>query len=625
MAQFFISYSRTDRQFLDDFLPLIRKVYGNNSLWYDDDIRGGADWWKTILDEVGKCELFIYLISNESLDSRYCQAELREALRLHKPILPVIVRRLRPDYPGATAPELAEVLRRTQYVDLSRGFKDAQRVAELYAAINELLRLRPIQPPTPLTPLPVEQPTVKDLPVSPNRRLPGWAGVLAAVTALAILVISAALLSNQPLAEVTLTPTTPAATIQEVAAQATNAPTEDVPPTVTLTPSITATETPTLNIAEIVGTVDAAATTQQATLNAEATAAARLTAYAAGTQSILGQTATATLWTDTPTPDITASIDAFRTQQAATLTAQHIVDRTATVEAWTDTPTATATYTPTATNTPTRTPTRTPTATSTRTPTRTPTIDPTLAPAYAYNYRRGNGAWTPITREFDGVPMVLVPPGCFMMGSEDGETDEQPVHEQCFDAPFWIDLTEVTQAQFARLGGLAVRKSYFSGEQRPVEQITWFEARDFCALRGARLPTEAEWEYAARGPDGLVYPWGDMIPPTANESQNYVVYAGTSNIQTVSAGLDVRESGRSWVGSLDMSGNVSEWVNSIYEAYPYKSYDGREDIIRTHALRVLRGGSFGSPAGGIRATDRFRWNSGTGNTDTGFRCARSVE
>ena len=138
MARIFISYSRSDRLFLDTFLPLIRKVYGNNSLWYDDDIHGGADWWGIILSEIGDCDLFVYLISNESLESPYCQAELREALRLNKQILPVIVRRLKPPYPGNAPDDLEPVLKKTQYVDLT-DMRDTTGIANLYAAINRLL------------------------------------------------------------------------------------------------------------------------------------------------------------------------------------------------------------------------------------------------------------------------------------------------------------------------------------------------------------------------------------------------------------------------------------------------------------------------------------------------------
>src|SRR5262249_22642836 len=110
-----------------------------------------------------------------------------------------------------------------------------------------------------------------------------------------------------------------------------------------------------------------------------------------------------------------------------------------------------------------------------------------------------NNQWKPQLSMVQGVEMALVPPGCFMMGSEKGNDDEQPVSKICFDKPFWIDKVDVTNAQFKQFGGKAQQKGSWKDDNRPRERVTWFEARDFCALRGARLPTEAEWEYAARG------------------------------------------------------------------------------------------------------------------------------
>jgi len=229
-----------------------------------------------------------------------------------------------------------------------------------------------------------------------------------------------------------------------------------------------------------------------------------------------------------------------------------------------------------------------------------------------------NAAWTPVIRAFDGVPMVLVPPGCFLMGSTDGPEDEQPVHEQCLAEPFWIDQTEVTQAQFAAFGGRAARASAFSGDDRPVEQITWFEARDFCARRGARLPTEAEWEYAARGPDSLVYPWGNDWDED-NAVWDRSGEQGTANVGSIPAGA-------SWVGALDMSGNVWEWVSSMYAPYPYAADDGREGDTgdRTDVRRVLRGGSWndGNPDA-LRAAVHLRFYPDYWIFGFGFRCARS--
>jgi formylglycine-generating enzyme required for sulfatase activity len=215
----------------------------------------------------------------------------------------------------------------------------------------------------------------------------------------------------------------------------------------------------------------------------------------------------------------------------------------------------------------------------------------------------------------DGVPIVLVPAGCFMMGSTNGLDHEQAVLEQCFNAPFWIDLTEVTQADFERLGGVKANDNGFDGDQRPVERITWFEARDFCALRDARLPTEREWEYAARGPDNLTYPWGSAW------NENNAVWDGNSNSQTAEVGS--RPAGASWVGALDMSGNVWEWVSSLY--LPYDSSEDRESNTgtRTDVLRVLRGGSWvGYNSDYLRAAIRGQYAPGYWSR-FGFRCARS--
>lgn len=250
-------------------------------------------------------------------------------------------------------------------------------------------------------------------------------------------------------------------------------------------------------------------------------------------------------------------------------------------------------------------------------PTFTPSSDP-LEVAAAYDYRAGNIAWTPISANFDDVTMMLVPPGCFMMGSEDGKDDEKPVHEQCFEEPFWIDQTEVTQADFERLGGVKANENSFDGDQRPIERITWFEAHDFCALRGARLPTEAEWEYAARGPDALIYPWGNDFV------RENVVYTINSDSQTGEVGS--RASGASWVGAFDLSGNVWEWVSSLY--LPYDSTEDREADTgdRTDLWRVLRGGSFFEASNNLRSAIRA-WV----NPDhvvygiNGFRCALDAE
>jgi formylglycine-generating enzyme required for sulfatase activity len=285
-------------------------------------------------------------------------------------------------------------------------------------------------------------------------------------------------------------------------------------------------------------------------------------------------------------------------------------------------PSDTATITPTPTNSPTPTPTATrltpsPTATATLTPTtaQTPESAATLTPLeHAHTFTGGNDDWMPVERDFDRVTMVLVPVGCFLMGSADAASSAQLVHEQCFNEPFWIDKYEVTNRQFALLRGQAGRPSFWTGLDRPRERIDWFEARDFCQLRGARLPTEAEWEYAARGPDSWNYPWGDQ------RNDNNAVWRGNANEETADVGS--RPAGASWVGALDMSGNVAEWTSSLPAPYPYDA-STHEDPDDTTSLRVLRGGSWFDPNVLLaqRTTDGpARWWQ-----TSGFRCVRDYD
>ncbi len=197
MVQFFISYSRADRQLVDQLVPLIRRVYGNDSVWFDYDIHGGMHWWQMILSEIGKCRLFVYLISNESLESPYCQAELREALRLNKQILPVIVRRLYPPYPGNIPTDLAAILNQKQYVDVSSGIRDANIISELYAALTHMLSITPQQQSTPKMPVPTPEPSVIDKKKDDtNIRGACIIGAILLISAVIVVVIGLSLLAS---------------------------------------------------------------------------------------------------------------------------------------------------------------------------------------------------------------------------------------------------------------------------------------------------------------------------------------------------------------------------------------------------------------------------------------------
>ena len=343
--------------------------------------------------------------------------------------------------------------------------------------------------------------------------------------------------------------------------------------------------------------------------------------------------------TDTAIPTETGTLDPIEVARATrnadlTITAamELIIaeELTATATLWTDTPT--------------------PTVTQTETPTEISTVTPSLVPSpteptptlgaesieLALQGVDNNEEWTPVVQEFDGVEMVLVPAGCFMMGSENDEEDERPVHEQCFNAPFWIDRYEVTNEQFGQFGGSASDVSSVALPEYPRDNVNWLEASSFCEARSARLPTEAEWEFAARGPDNLTYPWG-------NEFDSTVVNFCDSNCDEdirdetaddgyrLSSPVGTYPGGVSWVGAYDMSGNVWEWTSSLYASYPYVSSDGRESPTDRTNSRVFRGGEFRSVGSG---TSSFKYDVSTTFRDyadityherTGIRCARDFD
>jgi formylglycine-generating enzyme required for sulfatase activity len=236
---------------------------------------------------------------------------------------------------------------------------------------------------------------------------------------------------------------------------------------------------------------------------------------------------------------------------------------------------------------------------------------------------QSNAEWEPYIQEFDGIPMALVPAGCFMMGSQTGYSDTQPAHEICFDKPFWIDLYEVTNKQYGSQG-------YWAGDDIPRDQVLAVDAIAHCRSRGGRLPTEAEWEYAARGPDDLVYPWGNVFDGkltnfcdtncTFNSADRAIDdgYANPAPVGSYPGGV-------SWIGAYDLSGNVAEWVSSMYLDYPYDPNDGRELPDDSFEYRVSRGGSWESTADNMQSYNRGMHNPVKNFDAQGFRCARDYD
>jgi len=253
----------------------------------------------------------------------------------------------------------------------------------------------------------------------------------------------------------------------------------------------------------------------------------------------------------------------------------------------------------------------------------------------------------------DGMTLVYVPAGEFQMGSDaddalaecqkfrddcrrDWFTDEEPIHTVDLDA-YWIDQTEVTNAMYAlcvsagacdppNKNNSYTRESYYGNtafDDYPVIYVTWYDANAYCSWADRRLPTEAEWEKAARGGlEGKQYPWGDDAP---------VCEYGAENGAKFDDNVDCNDTDTEAVGSYapngyglyDMAGNVWEWNASLYKSYPYDADDGREDSSVADS-RVLRGGSWFVVNGDLlRAASRYGYDPGVNVSVIGFRCSRS--
>lgn len=241
----------------------------------------------------------------------------------------------------------------------------------------------------------------------------------------------------------------------------------------------------------------------------------------------------------------------------------------------------------------------------------------------------------PAAKELDPVPMVTIPAGEFLMGNPEGKgrADEWPQRSVYLDA-FAIDQVEVTNERYlafvAATGHRNPPTPYGTGplvsakgiEQLPVVQTTWYDAKAYCSWAKKRLPTEAEWEKAARGTDGRLFPWGNE-PATAKQANFDREWEDEKTLYPVGS----LSGGDSPYGVKDMAGNAREWVSDWYDPDYYKHAPDRnpQGPDKKGVVRSIRGGSWHSPLADITTSARGRGGFALQTHGTGFRCARGLE
>lgn len=226
------------------------------------------------------------------------------------------------------------------------------------------------------------------------------------------------------------------------------------------------------------------------------------------------------------------------------------------------------------------------------------------------------------------IPMRLVPAGEFEMGST-SENDEQPIHMVYLDA-FYMDKYEVTNFQYKECVATLrctppqetnsfSRTNYYDNSEfydYPVIYVSWSQAAVYCQWRGGSLPTEAQWEKAARSTDGRLYPWGEGFD--CNKA-NYANCIGDTTI------VGRYDNGQSPYGIYDLAGNVAEWTLDWYLNTYYKDSPTNNPLGPSSGQdRIVRGGSWNFSVGVLRASDRGRENPELGNNYTGFRCVKDA-
>ena len=225
-------------------------------------------------------------------------------------------------------------------------------------------------------------------------------------------------------------------------------------------------------------------------------------------------------------------------------------------------------------------------------------------------------SWNTRLKPADGLNYVWIPAGTFMMGcsAQDSECrdDEKPAHQVDIEKGFWMGQTEVTVAAYRKFAAKSGRQPPTGDGNLPVSGVTWADAKAYCTATGGRLPTEAEWEYAARGGNPQAY-YGSL--------SKIAWYAGNSGGAPHAVGKKQPNN----FGLYDMLGNVSEWVlDRYFDKYYFDSIATGPEVeqpLASNAMATARGGFWESDASGLRVSRRLAQETDGGEIPIGFRCA----
>lgn len=263
--------------------------------------------------------------------------------------------------------------------------------------------------------------------------------------------------------------------------------------------------------------------------------------------------------------------------------------------------------------------TQVPAATLEPTSTPIPSVTSTPAPTITPTPGIGSAYINPV----DGARLLYIPAGEFQMGSDDGDSDERPVHTVYLDA-YWMYETEVTSAQYGEFVANTNHPNEGSSwdtryPQHPVVDVSWEDAVAYCDWAGGRLPTEAEWEKAARGEDGRNYPWGnDFDSSNVNSLEDGDGFEYNAPVGSFPGGAGP-------YGLLDMAGNITEWVADWYASdYYSNSPASNPQGPASGENRVTRGSSWLGFESDLRSANRGRLIPSYTDLVYGFRCASST-